>query len=40
MKKNKRFLDISYLALYICLFVIIAIFVSSEVYCLRKDCDF
>ena len=40
MKKNKRFLDISYLFLYICLFAIIAIFVGSDVYCLKTDCDF
>ena len=40
MKKNKRFLDISYLFLYICLFAIIAIFVGSQVYCLKTDCVF
>ena len=40
MRKNKRFLDISYLLLYIFLFVILAFFLASMGYCLKKDCQF
>lgn len=40
MKRNKRFLDGSYFAIYIMLFIIIAFFTSAEVFCVMKHCDF
>ena len=40
MKKNKRFLDISYLILYIFLFVTIVFFSATEIYCVMQDCSF
>ena len=40
MEKNQRFLDISYLILYIFLFVLIAFFIGAEVFCLMSECKF
>ena len=40
IKKNQRFLDISYLILYCFFFIIVAFFVGAFFYCVESKCNF